>query len=354
MIDYDAELRAYNERLRAAVAVRPGDRVLDIGCGAGQTTREAAHIAAPGRVLGVDVSAEMLDRARALAAAARLDYATYEQVGEERELLRAVGGAAALALESARLDAQLRASVQELRASRARLVESTDAARRRIERDVHDGAQQQLVALALALALALQTARSRLDRDPEAAGVLLEVAMTDLDGAMRELRELARGIHPAVLSDRGLGPGARRASPARPGACRDRPPAPRTSPRAGGGGPLLRARRGAHEHHAVRPRNPCSHRRNDGRRRGRRPGHGRRHRRSRPCRGQRPPWPRRPRRGARRLARGRLRARSGHDDSRNDPRRGRLRASVAARRRDGGTRARAVARMTGRASAPIA
>jgi ubiquinone/menaquinone biosynthesis C-methylase UbiE len=68
MIDYDAELRAHNERLRAAVAVRPGDRVLDIGCGAGQTTREAAHIAAPGRVLGIDVSAEMLDRARALAA----------------------------------------------------------------------------------------------------------------------------------------------------------------------------------------------------------------------------------------------------------------------------------------------
>ncbi len=123
-------------------------------------------------------------------------------VGEERELMRAVGGAAALALENARLDAQLRASVQELRASRTRLVESTDAARRRIERDLHDGAQQQLVALALAL----QTARSRLDRDPEAAGVLLDAAMTDLDGAMRELRELARGIHPAVLSDRGLGP----------------------------------------------------------------------------------------------------------------------------------------------------
>jgi signal transduction histidine kinase len=123
-------------------------------------------------------------------------------VGEQRELLRAVGGAAALAMENERLDAQLRASVQELRASRARLVESTDAARRRIERDLHDGAQQQLVALALAL----QTARSRLDRDPEAAGVLLDAAMIDLDGAMRELRELARGIHPAVLSDHGLGP----------------------------------------------------------------------------------------------------------------------------------------------------
>jgi signal transduction histidine kinase len=106
-----------------------------------------------------------------------------------------------LALENERLDAQLRASVQELRASRARLVESTDAARRRIERDLHDGAQQQLVALAISL----RTARAQLDRDPDAARALLDEAMSGLDEAMRELRELARGIHPAVLSQRGLG-----------------------------------------------------------------------------------------------------------------------------------------------------
>jgi signal transduction histidine kinase len=83
-------------------------------------------------------------------------------VADEPELVRAVGGAAALALENERLDAELRAKVQELRASRARIVESADAARRRIERDLHDGAQQQLVSLAIAL----RTARSRLDRDP--------------------------------------------------------------------------------------------------------------------------------------------------------------------------------------------
>ena len=76
---------------------------------------------------------------------------THAALGDERELVQAVGGAAALALENERLDARLRASVQELRASRARLVESTDAARRRIERDLHDGAQQQLVTLAIAL-----------------------------------------------------------------------------------------------------------------------------------------------------------------------------------------------------------
>jgi signal transduction histidine kinase len=119
---------------------------------------------------------------------------------EDRELVRAVGAAAALALENERLDAELRASVQELRASRVRIVESADAARRRIERDLHDGAQQQLVTLALAL----RTARSRLERDPEEAGALIDAAAADLDAAIRELRELARGIHPAVLTDRGL------------------------------------------------------------------------------------------------------------------------------------------------------
>jgi cyclopropane fatty-acyl-phospholipid synthase-like methyltransferase len=67
--DHDAELRAHNERLRAAVDVSAGDRVLDIGCGAGQSTREAARRAAPASVLGIDVSAPMLERARELTAA---------------------------------------------------------------------------------------------------------------------------------------------------------------------------------------------------------------------------------------------------------------------------------------------
>lgn len=67
--DHDAELRAHNERLRAAVDVSAGDRVLDIGCGAGQSTREAARRAAPARVVGIDLSAPMLERARELTAA---------------------------------------------------------------------------------------------------------------------------------------------------------------------------------------------------------------------------------------------------------------------------------------------
>jgi signal transduction histidine kinase len=121
-------------------------------------------------------------------------------LAEDRELVRAVGGAASLALANELLAAELRAKVQELRSSRARIVESADSARRRIERDLHDGAQQQLVALSLGLRLA----RARLDTDPPGAAELLDAAARDLDGAIRDLRELARGIHPAVLSDRGL------------------------------------------------------------------------------------------------------------------------------------------------------
>jgi PAS domain S-box-containing protein len=89
----------------------------------------------------------------------------------------------------------------ELRASRARVLEAADSERRRIERDLHDGAQQRLVALALNLRLA----RSRIDGpEPQSAAELLDEAIEELHAATAELRELARGIHPAVLTDRGL------------------------------------------------------------------------------------------------------------------------------------------------------
>jgi hypothetical protein len=78
VIDYDLELRAHNERLRAAAAVARGDRVLDLGCGTGQSTRDAARAAAPGHVLGIDISASSIERARERTAAARLENATYE------------------------------------------------------------------------------------------------------------------------------------------------------------------------------------------------------------------------------------------------------------------------------------
>jgi ubiquinone/menaquinone biosynthesis C-methylase UbiE len=79
MVTFDEELRAQNERLRAAAGIRTGERVLDVGCGAGQTTREAARAAAPGAVLGVDLSAQALERARQRTAAEGLRNVTYEQ-----------------------------------------------------------------------------------------------------------------------------------------------------------------------------------------------------------------------------------------------------------------------------------
>jgi signal transduction histidine kinase len=96
---------------------------------------------------------------------------------------------------------QLRERVDDLRDARARIIAAADAERRRIERDLHDGAQQRLVALSLTLGLA----ETRLN-DPEAAAPLIAQAREEARLAVQELRELASGIHPALLSDRGLGP----------------------------------------------------------------------------------------------------------------------------------------------------
>jgi signal transduction histidine kinase len=114
--------------------------------------------------------------------------------------LDSIGAAASMALENERLDAELRAKVEELRGSRARMLRIAHEERRRLERDLHDGAQQRLVSMALSLRLA----RDRMHDDPGAAERLLDGASQELDAALEELRELARGIHPAVLSDRGL------------------------------------------------------------------------------------------------------------------------------------------------------
>jgi signal transduction histidine kinase len=110
--------------------------------------------------------------------------------------------AGVVAVENVRLDAELQARLDELRESRARIVEAGYAERRRVERDLHDGAQQRLVALALEL----QLVRAKLETDPAAATELLETAADELTGATQELRELARGLHPPLLADRGLVP----------------------------------------------------------------------------------------------------------------------------------------------------
>ena len=114
--------------------------------------------------------------------------------------IAAVHAAAAQAILGPLTARRMAARVGQLEESRARVVDSAEAERRRIERDLHDGAQQRLVALAMNLG----RARSRYDEDPEAARALLDEAHTEAKQALVELRDLARGIHPAVLEDRGL------------------------------------------------------------------------------------------------------------------------------------------------------
>jgi signal transduction histidine kinase len=116
------------------------------------------------------------------------------------ELVQAAATASSLAIDNERLKADLRARVEELRVSRLRIVEAGYAARRRVERDLHDGAQQELVSLALDLRML----KSRL-HDPD-AGPLIDALSERLNAALEQLRELARGIHPAMLADHGLSP----------------------------------------------------------------------------------------------------------------------------------------------------
>jgi signal transduction histidine kinase len=122
-------------------------------------------------------------------------------LAHDAELLRAVSAAAGLALENERLQAELRARLEELRASRARIVEATTEERKRIERNLHDATQQRLTSVAVALGLA----ESKLDGDPGAAGAILDQAREGLAVALAELRDLSQGIHPGILTERGLG-----------------------------------------------------------------------------------------------------------------------------------------------------
>jgi signal transduction histidine kinase len=121
-------------------------------------------------------------------------------LADNSELVQSVCAAAALTLENARLQAELRARLAELQASRARLVEATDAERQRIERDLHDGTQQRLVSIALTLGLA----ESKLAADRPAVQPVLREAREALTTALAELRELTQGIRPAILVERGL------------------------------------------------------------------------------------------------------------------------------------------------------
>ncbi|HEX8133031.1 MAG TPA: histidine kinase [Actinomycetes bacterium] len=121
---------------------------------------------------------------------------------DEPELVHAVAATARLTIENQRLQAEVRAQLEQVRASRARIVEFGDAERRRVERNLHDGAQQRLVNLSLALGIA----RSQVPASDEQLAAALDEAAAELRLALAELRELARGIHPVILSEAGLGP----------------------------------------------------------------------------------------------------------------------------------------------------
>lgn len=128
---------------------------------------------------------------------------------DEERTLAEVARQLGVALHNAKLDSALEASLvevrrqaEELQASRGRIVAASDAARRAIERNLHDGAQQRIVALAVKLRLA----RQLLERDQERAVATLDELAGDIDGALQELRDLAHGIYPPLLADRGLVP----------------------------------------------------------------------------------------------------------------------------------------------------
>jgi signal transduction histidine kinase len=118
----------------------------------------------------------------------------------EDKLVDDLGAQAGLVLRNVRLTEELRANLVELQASRQRIVAAQDEARRRLERNIHDGAQQQLVSLAVQVRLA----ESMAGRDPEGERDLLGHIQQGLQEAMEDLRDLARGIYPPLLADQGL------------------------------------------------------------------------------------------------------------------------------------------------------
>jgi signal transduction histidine kinase len=120
-------------------------------------------------------------------------------LADEPELLDAVTAAAGIAIENGRLHVELNARLEELKGSRARIVDAGQEERKRLERNLHDGAQQRLIALSLELSLL----EEQLDGDPDASS-RLALARREIAASLEELREVARGIHPAVVSGHGL------------------------------------------------------------------------------------------------------------------------------------------------------
>jgi signal transduction histidine kinase len=180
-------------RVRDAIARALGDPQLQL---AYWVPEREGFVDATGRPVELSPTATVVERSGRRVAALEHDPA----LAAQPELLESVSAAAALALENERLNAELRARLEDLRASRARIVEAGETERRRIERNLHDGAQQRLVFIAMQLGLA----EHKLQTDPGAAQPILHEARENLMTALQELRELSQGIHPALLTERGL------------------------------------------------------------------------------------------------------------------------------------------------------
>jgi signal transduction histidine kinase len=186
-------------QLRAALARALGDPTVEVALWA----RDREHyVDSDGRPLRLPEQDEsravtMMERAGEPVGALVHDPALLEEPG----MVHAVCAAVGLAVENERLQAEVLARLEEVRASRKRIVQAADDARRRVERNLHDGAQQRLVTLALALGMA----RNRLRSDPQpGVDTLLAEAAEELRLALGELRELGGGLHPPILSDEGL------------------------------------------------------------------------------------------------------------------------------------------------------
>jgi signal transduction histidine kinase len=186
--------------LRDALAHRLGDPTLEI---AYFVPEPAEYVDASGRPVTLPPedsgrSVTTLERDGEPIAALIHD----EVLRHDPELVEAVAAAARLAIWNERLQAEVRAKLEDVRASRARIVEAGDAERRRVERNLHDGAQQRLVSLSLALAMIREQIGPN---DDGSLADAVDAAAGELKAAIAELRELARGIHPAVLTQQGLG-----------------------------------------------------------------------------------------------------------------------------------------------------
>jgi signal transduction histidine kinase len=184
--------------LRAALAKAVGDPELQI---AYRLPDAEQHVNADGRPVAEPVAGP----GRAITALIRdgRRIAVVSHTAALPDLERQIGAAVRLALENERLQAEVLAQLDQLRASRVRIIETGDTERRRLERDLHDGAQQRLLALSYDVRLA--RAHAQADGDPQ-TGSLLTQATDQAQAALGELRELAHGIYPAILAEAGLGP----------------------------------------------------------------------------------------------------------------------------------------------------